>query len=210
MTPKTGFLDNVYDLSAPGATETFYGDWAATYEQEVVAQNGYVTPGRCAAVLAEAGVDPSAAILDMGCGTGLAGLALRNQGFKTIDGLDFSAEMLAEAAKKDGLYRHLATADLSEPITPPEAPYHGAVAAGVINPGHAPVSALKRGLDVLEPDGVLVFSLNDKALKDPHYEAYLDELLQSGACTLFHKAYGDHLPGQNMGAFVYGLRKTRA
>lgn len=207
MTSKRPFLNNAYDLSGPDATENLYRDWATTYEDEVVAQNGYVTPGRCAAVLAEAGVDPSAPILDLGCGTGLAGLALRNQGFQIIDGLDFSAEMLAEASKKTRLYRHLGTADLSEPITPPEGPYFGAIAAGVISPGHAPVAGLRHALSILEPQGVLAFSLNDKALEDPHYEAYIAELVESGTCRLIHKAYGDHLPGHHMGATVYGLRK---
>ena len=45
-------------------------------------------------------------ILDYGCGTGLSGLALQLVGFKNIDGLDVSKEMVSLAEKKS-IYRNL-------------------------------------------------------------------------------------------------------
>ena len=87
------FLESAYDLPDRQATAGFYGDWAATYDDEI-AGNGYATPARCAAALAGRAASREAPVLDIGCGTGLSGLALRAAGFTTIDGTDFSAEML--------------------------------------------------------------------------------------------------------------------
>ncbi|MDH3453013.1 MAG: methyltransferase domain-containing protein, partial [Gammaproteobacteria bacterium] len=78
--------------------------------------NGYVTPGRCAQALADLAPDKSAPLLDLGCGTGLSGEALRAAGFATLDGTDFSEEMLTLARAKPGLYRNLILGDLNNPL----------------------------------------------------------------------------------------------
>ncbi|MEL7154480.1 MAG: hypothetical protein AAFN51_11950, partial [Pseudomonadota bacterium] len=67
----TGFLDKVYDARDASETRALYDDWAASYDAEV-AENGYATPGRCAEALKQHLSDPSASILDFGCGTGLS------------------------------------------------------------------------------------------------------------------------------------------
>ena len=46
-------------------------------------------------------------VLDFGCGTGLFGQALRLNGFANIDGVDLSADMLAQAKGKN-IYASLA------------------------------------------------------------------------------------------------------
>ena len=90
------FLSEVYDLATPAETRALYDDWSASYDAEIT-ENGYATPRRIAEALAQF-ADPSAPILDFGCGTGLSGLALKAAGFQTIDGADLSADMLKGAA----------------------------------------------------------------------------------------------------------------
>ena len=51
-------------------------------------------------------------ILDVGCGTGLSGFSLRKFGFKNIDGLDLSKEMLKIASDKK-IYKMLFNLDLN-------------------------------------------------------------------------------------------------
>ena len=120
------FLDGAYDLPDRRATAAFYADWAASYDAEI-ADNGYATPARCAAALAAHAERLADPVLDVGCGTGLSGLALAAAGFRTVDGTDLSAEMLARAAARSesgpqprpagrGVYRRLFRGDLADPL----------------------------------------------------------------------------------------------
>ena len=197
------FFDRAYGLSTAEETSAHYARFAADYET-AMRDNGYATPARCAAALREAGVAPGAAILDIGCGTGLSGEALSETGYSTLDGIDFSAEMLAIARSKD-IYRTLTQGDLD--ALPDDAACGGVVAAGVFSPGHAPATLIDDVLARLEPGGVFVFSLNDHAIADASYEGRVHELLDAGGAELLSREYGDHMPGQNVRAWVLALRR---
>ena len=198
------FLDKVYAARGEDETREIYDAWAASYEAEV-AKNGYVTPGRCAAALAGVTEDMSAPVLDFGCGTGLSGLALKLAGFTTIDGVDLSAEMLAQATEK-GAYRK--TAQVSGDATLEQGAYPSIAAIGVIGSGAAPISVLDTLMEALPKDGRLVFSFNDHTLEDPVHEARVAEWCDTGAARLIFKERGDHLPGLGMMSNVYILEKA--
>ena len=158
-------LDSVYQLASAEAAASFYDRWAANYEDEL-AQNGYITPVRCATALAEHASLPWAPLIELGCGTGLGGLALREAGFDCIDGLDISPAMLEKAAAKD-CYRTLGEIDLSAPLDAiPEDTYQNAAAIGVFNPNFMPATVIDRTLEKLPAGGCFVFSLNDHALAE--------------------------------------------
>ena len=204
MTKK--YLDAVYELEDTGDTKGFYDNWSATYDAEV-AENGYVTPARAATALSDLVTDKSAPLLDIGCGTGVSGAAFHAAGFTTIDGTDFSEEMLAQARTK-GIYRTLTATDLSDPLPFEPGAYTNVAAIGVLNPGHAPAETIDDVLARLAPGGRFVFSLNDHALEDPSYEGRLREHIDSGNAVLEVKDYGDHLPKIGLSAMVYVLRKS--
>lgn len=199
------FLDKVYDLEEASQTEALYADFADRYEAEV-AEAGYITPERCAQALAEFMGDPAAPVLDMGCGTGLSGLALRASGFDTIDGLDLTDEMLARAAEKH-IYRDLRQTDAADPL-PFEPGTHAHVAAiGLFSPSHAPASTIDEVLTYLPSGGCFVFSLNDHALEDPSYEGAIMNWADHGAVEVLFREHGPHLPGEDLFATVYVLRR---
>lgn len=204
MTKK--MLDNAYGLESGEATKSFYDEWAATYDAEV-SDNGYVTPSRLAAALADMVDDKSTPLLDIGCGTGISGHELKTAGFKTIDGCDFSAEMLALAGSKN-IYRSIINTDLENPFPFTPGAYTNIVACGVLNPGHAPASTLDQVMELLEPGGIFAFSLNDHALADSTYEARINDNVDSGAATLLFREYGEHLPKIDLQSIVYLLQKS--
>lgn len=205
MSSRT-FLDNAYDLPDAAATQSFYDDWAASYDAEIAA-NGYATPARCAEALA-AVVDTSSPVLDIGCGTGLSGLALRAHGFTTIDGTDLSPEMLTRASERTGVYRRLFLSDMNTPLPVEAGAYMAATAVGVINPGHAPPETVDAVLAILPVGGCFAFSLNDHALAEPSFPAKVDQILDKGAATCLHRAHGPHLPGIGLEATVYVIQKS--
>lgn len=199
------FLDGAYDLPDRRATAALYGDWAASYDDEIT-ENGYAAPARCAAALAERATDRDAPVLDVGCGTGLSGLALRAAGFTIIDGTDLSAEMLARADQR-GVYRRLFRGDLAEQLPASPGIYANAAAVGVISPGHAPPETIAAVLELLPSGGCVVLSLNDHALVDPTFSGKIDQLVAEGAADLVFRAHGAHLPGIALEATVCVLRR---
>ncbi|ABG32159.1 methyltransferase domain-containing protein [Roseobacter denitrificans] len=201
-----GFLTKAYAARDAGDTRALYDDWSATYEAEVV-QNGYATPGRCAEALAQFSSDMTAPILDFGCGTGLSGLALKLAGFRVIDGVDISSDMLEKAREKN-LYRTLSVIEAGAALPRRPASYTAICAIGVIGAGAAPISVFHTLMMQLESGGLCVLSLNDHALSDPKNEAALSEWLDCGAARLLFKEHGPHLPGIDLKATVYVIEKT--
>ena len=200
MTDK--FLDKVYNARTAEETRDLYDAWSASYEAEV-AENGYATPGRCAEALAKHLADKDAPILDFGCGTGLSGLALKLAGFTTIDGVDLSADMLAQAQDKQA-YRRLTQI---APDTPISGDYTAIAAIGVIGAGAAPISTFDVIMRALPKGGYFVLSFNDHALSDPVNEGRVSEWCDCSAARLLFKEYGPHLPGLDMKSNVYVLEK---
>ena len=200
------FLSNAYTLDGPEAVTGFYQDWAASYDAEIE-QNGYATPRRCAEALGALAGDLDAPVLDLGCGTGLSGLALRAAGFTCIDGVDVSAAMLEHAHSREGVYRSLIETSIGAPLPAQPGAYAHVNAAGVISPDHAPEDTIDEVLGLLPVGGCLVFSLNDHALEDAAFPGKVAEVVTAGHADLAFDEYGDHLPGIGLKARVYGLRK---
>ncbi len=82
------------------------------FDQHLVGQLGYRAPERVGALVANArpGGQRFAACLDLGCGTGLAGVQLRPL-VDRLDGVDLSPKMIALARAK-GVYDQLTVAEL--------------------------------------------------------------------------------------------------
>lgn len=203
---KSGFLDHVYALNDQTEVAGFYDTWSGAYDA-TMAENDYATPARSAQALAAAGADTAQPVLDMGCGTGLSGLALNAAGFQTIDGLDLSAEMLAEA-KTRGVYRTLTQVTLDKPFPVASGAYATIAAIGLFSPSHAPAETINTVLYALPRGGYFVFSLNDHALADPSYEMHVREWTDVAAARVLYREHGAHLPKIGLEATVYVLQKA--
>ena len=126
-----------------------------------------------------------ARILDAGAGTGLLGAALRDRGFRTLDGLDLSPAMLAEAGRKC-VYRSLVEARLGEHLPYEAATYDAVVSSGVLTTGHAPASSLDELVRVTQPGGHVVFTLRADRTP-PGYDAKLTGLVEAGRWELVER-----------------------
>jgi len=205
MGKEDGFLDKVYDLDDARKTQELYRDWAASYDAEL-RDSGYASPARAAAAMAAQVADVTAPLLDLGCGTGLSGQAFRDAGFTTIDGTDFSEEMLAHAKTK-GIYGKTTLGDLNDPIPAQEGEYANIAAVGVFSPGHAPAEMIDTVIGLLPKGGCFGFSLNDHALEEASYESHVKDLVSAGAVEVAFEAYGDHLPKIDLKSKICVLRK---
>ena len=82
------FLDKIYALENDGDVRSFYDQAAEDYDDILLARVGYVSPTICAQTVAQFLADRQTPLIDLGCGTGLAGEALAALGYSHIDGVE--------------------------------------------------------------------------------------------------------------------------
>ena len=203
--PEEKFLSQTYKLESNEETFAHYEAWAETYDEEITA-NKYAQPERCAAALASYSPTEAIKILDIGCGSGLSGMALKYYGFKNIDGCDFSPAML-EKAKKTNVYQKLFLADINKPLEVETEIYDSISAVGVLAFAHIRTEALHEMLRILKYQGLLVIGLNEHYWEGDSVEEKINELVEDGAVEVLFQEYGDHLPEAGIGGWVTVLKK---
>lgn len=199
------YLDLAYDLASAGHTQGLYKDWAQTYDDEITA-NGYASPRRTAQALVSSGAKLNAPLLDIGCGTGVSGLFLREAGFTELHGSDFSPDMLKIAEDKK-IYKRMYNADLHQPFEFVSTTYSTKAAIGVLAPGHAEPEIIQTVVDLLPEQGLFGFSMNDHTLDNPGYEAEISRLVNSQTIRIRWRDYGDHLPKIDLQSMIVVLEK---
>jgi len=160
-------LAAAYALDGPEANRSLYARWAETYESGYVAQRRYVAHEQVVAVFAQhgvAGLRDGDVVADVGCGTGLAGAALRHHHPVLIDGLDISPEMLQRASAKEHegapVYRSLLEVDLTQRLPIESGTYAGAVSVGTFTHGHVGPASLGEVLRIVRSGGVVSIGIN--------------------------------------------------
>ncbi len=149
-------LERAYKLSSDADTHELYRDWAETYDKTMLEGLGYLSPRLVSRLLADHVSDKTIRVLDVGAGTGLAGLELAGLGFTSIDAVDYSADMLAVAAQRN-IYKNLIKGDLTEPLDIPDMTYGAAVCTGTFTHGHVGPSCLAELFRIITPGALLTF-----------------------------------------------------
>ncbi len=142
----------------PAYVRALFDQYAPRFDRELVDHLSYRGPAvLLGAVDAVAGATRFDRVLDLGCGTGLMGEAIRPRAGELV-GVDLSPAMLA-AAKAKGLYDRLIAADLLDFLAGETAAFDLIVAADVLVyfPDLRPVLAAAARL--LAPEGLLAFTL---------------------------------------------------
>lgn len=179
MSKRSDIHDRVLNASSLQDIEDAYRDWAGDYDQDLVEGSGYVAPRQCATTLRELLPDTGAAVLDAGCGTGLVGHYLAEAGVQTIDGLDYSKDMLDVAATK-GCYRELMQADLNGPLAIESDRYDATVCVGTFTTGHVGPAALFELIRVTAENGALCFTVRDGFWQESRFTRVIDEAARRG------------------------------
>ena len=156
-----------------------YDSWAADYDSELLDTYGYVAPQIAAGAFVTVAPDRQASIIDLGCGTGLAGRELSTRGYSKIDGLDISPGMLAEA-RRLGIYRQLLQGDLTKRTAIPDATYDALISVGAFGGGHVGPENLRELIRVVKPGAPMVIYLNAQPFKEHNYARTFHELQLAG------------------------------
>lgn len=190
-------LDRVYTAKNHQELMGAYGKWAKQYENDTVGAFGYVAHIATAKALVDVVDDKNSLILDAGCGTGLVGEQLTRHGFKNLEALDYSAEMLGEAEGKNIYSRHM-QADLSKPLDIRDNTYDAIVCTGTFTYGHVTPDGFDELVRITKPGGAICFTVREGAYEDHGYAERLQKLESDGLWKLLDKFDTDYLKEENI------------
>ena len=199
---RHGALLNLVRLKAEKAGEmprayvrTLFDHYAPDFDRSLTEGLNYSAPRLLLAATEQAAGDRHfAAMLDLGCGTGLAGEAFRSKADKLV-GVDLAPKMI-ELARRKNIYERLEAADLLEFLAAEKRAaktYDLVLAADVFAYFLDLVPVALAVVAVLEPHGIFAFSVETHAgdgvelgagLRFAHGEAHLRNALELAGLTL--------------------------
>ena len=172
-------LRRAYAVETQQDALELYRDWADTYDAHLEEGLNYLAPQFMGHVFAEYVDDKSSRILDIGCGTGLMGIALRDQGYTDFDGLDLSPEMIEQARAK-GVYQSFIKADLTKSLPIDSNTYDAAVSTGTFTHAHVGAAALDEIFRILKPGAICACAINSDVWVENGFGLKIRELTQAG------------------------------
>ena len=197
------FLKQAYSVKNTKDTKKFYAHFAENYD-ELLEKANYQQPIRCADKLRQLIEPENQLVLDIGCGTGLSGRALKANGFTNLDGCDLSSEMLT-VAKSANIYNMIFTVDMNKPPIPVRSEsYDAALCVGCFSFGHVQAEAMDEVLRILKPGGVFVLGFNDHYFQTGALKKKLDALVANRRITAYSQELGDHIAGVGSVGWVVG------
>lgn len=170
----------------------FYREWSRSYDDDVAGE-GYRAPEITASLARLVQLSwlrikrADTQIIDAGCGTGLAGIALRNAGFVQVDGFDIAPAM-TEKAEQTGAYRRL-LADIDLNADDPglgefAETYDIVTCAGVFTLGHVAPEGLRHLFSLARPGGFIIVSTREDYLKKTDFRGHAKHVEEGGQAAL--------------------------
>ena len=176
-------LRRAHGLRSDAESLALYRDWASTYDRTMLDGLQYQSPRLVAERLAAWMPGRDGAVLDIGCGTGLAGRELAARGFAVIDGVDISPDMMA-VAREHGGYRDLVCADLNARLPLADSAYQGAICCGTFTSGHVRAHCLDEIMRVLAPNAPFAFTVKLEVWDSFGFKDKLAHLQASGVLAI--------------------------
>jgi ubiquinone/menaquinone biosynthesis C-methylase UbiE len=158
-----------------------YDAWAESYDNDLVAWS-YRAPEVVAKIVVTR--EPNAGwLLDIGCGTGLVGKALRTLGCTaTIKGLDISQTSL-RFADQTGAYDQLEAADLQQPLNIEDNAFDVLVCVGVMTYLPDVEAVWREFVRVVRSGGLVVVTQREDLWEPRSCQEIVDRLTTEGLWT---------------------------
>jgi len=184
--------DRVLNASNKEELRDVYSEWADKYDHDLLNEMGYVAPVDAGRLLQAYLDDKVAHVLDAGCGTGLVGEFLYQEGYLNIEGLDYSEQML-EKAREKGVYKNLSQGDLMVRLDIAENTFDAVISVGTFTCGHVGPSALGELVRITKPGGFICFTVRDQAWEEDNYHAEMGKIEKNGLWKRLEERTEDYI-----------------
>ncbi len=165
-TPDDFKINTVYCYNSPNDLKNYYNDWAHEYD-DYTNQVSYILPQKVIEIFCMYQLNHNSTVLDIGCGTGLAGYLLgKIKQNLWIEGIDISGSMIQIAAKKikpnfKPTYDWMIVEDFKKNKLLLENHYDGIISAGTFTLGHLDSNDLIDSIKYLKKNGLAVISIKE-------------------------------------------------
>jgi predicted TPR repeat methyltransferase len=175
MKKATGKLAKVSGKNAKVDSKLLYDEWANDYDNDLINEYGYIAPKLTVDKFKALVLKKNLKIIDVGCGTGLVGQALYENGYKNIDGYDISPEML-KIAKQSKFYKELKQIDLNDKPTNLSETYDVLICVGSFGYGALEPIAIRHLIGLVKSGGLLFIFMNAEPFKSQNYQKHISKL----------------------------------
>jgi predicted TPR repeat methyltransferase len=179
------FVNQAYSLDDDDKMVYFYRNWADDYDHQMLDELGYTSPITIARLLDEYLPDKNARIFDIGCGTGLTCVFLHQQGYRALDGIDLSPDMV-RVAENRGIYQDVLLGDVNQPLEIADNSYDAVISSGTFTHGHVGPGPLHEIFRILRPGGILACTVHMDLWQSKGFEASFESLVATGTAERLH------------------------
>jgi predicted TPR repeat methyltransferase len=179
------FVNQAYSLDDDDKMVDFYRNWADDYDHQMLDELGYTSPITIARLLDEYLPDKNARIYDIGCGTGLTCVFLHQQGYRALDGIDLSPDMV-RVAENRGIYQDVLLGDVNQPLAVADNSYDAAISSGTFTHGHVGPGPLQEIFRILRPGGILACTVHMDLWQSKGFETSFESLVATGTAERLH------------------------
>jgi len=179
--------------------EDVYKEWASAYDYDNDHLLGTVSQPLSVQIFQEYMKDNSARIIDVGCGTGLVGVELKNSGFTNFDGIDISQEMI-DIAKQRG-YSKLFIGSLNESLPFESNEYDVAFCVGVFTHGHVGSDRLDELVRIVKSGGIICFTINEGVYETYGFNSKIQKLESENVLKVLEVRKNDYMVKKNVKGF---------
>ena len=192
MSNRKEIHDRVLNAADKNELMAAYKEWADKYDTDLIDEMGYVAPVIAGKLLLKYVKDTAVEILDAGCGTGLVGTFLFENGCSNITGLDYSQEMLSQAKGKD-VYQTLIQSDLTQTLDISENTYDAVISVGTFTSGHVGPEALGELVRITKPGGCICFTVRETAWQEDNYQDEIAKIEKNKGWKLLEEQTTDYI-----------------
>lgn len=178
--------------------KSVYSQWADQYDHDNDHKLGTVSQPMTVEMLSRHLTNTNAAIMDVGCGTGLVGHHLAAAGFTTYDGTDISADMMQHARIRG--YRNLLELVPNTPLPVSDGAYDATLCVGVFTHGHLGPEGIDELVRITKPGGLVCFTVNEGVWESGDFPGRMDELTNAGKWQILECEKRDYMIRENVKA----------